>query len=183
MKRLLLLFLLFLPCAPALADERILSFHSEIVVLQDGSQQVTETIRVRAEGEQIRQGIYRDFPTDYRDRLGNRYRVGFEVLGARRDGQTENYVLQTQGNGVRVYLGRKGIFLPPGNYAYELSYRTDRQLGFFPDHDELYWNLTGNGWDFPIDRATARLLLPEGIPSAGLQAEGYTGPFGSQGQD
>jgi len=184
-KRLLIMLvaLLLLSVSVAPAEERILSFDSEIVVLQDGSQQVTETIRVRAEGEQIRQGIYRDFPTDYRDRLGNRYRVGFEVLGVKRDGQTENYFTQQQGNGVRTYMGRKGVILPPGNYQYQLSYRTDRQLGFFTGHDELYWNVTGNGWDFPIDRVSARVLLPEGIPSAGLQADGYTGPFGSQGQD
>jgi len=185
MRRLLPLILIFLllPISAALAEERILSFHSEIVVLPDGSQQVTETIRVRAEGQQIRQGIYRDFPTDYKDRIGNRYRVGFEVLGVQRDGQKENYFTQPQGNGVRIYMGRKGIFLPPGNYQYELTYRTDRQLGFFADHDELYWNVTGNSWDFPIDRVSARVLLPEGIPSDELQAEGYTGPFGSQGQD
>lgn len=185
MKRLLsmTLALLLLLVTAALADERILSFHSEIVVLQDGSQQVTETIRVRAEGQQIRQGIYRDFPTDYKDRIGNRYRVGFEVLGANRDGHPENYFTQPQGNGVRIYLGRKGVFLSPGNYAYELTYRTDRQLGFFADHDELYWNVTGNGWDFPIDRVSARVLLPEGIPSDELQADGYTGPIGSKSQD
>ena len=41
-----------------------------------------------------------------------------------------------------------------------LVYRTDRQMGYFSDHDELYWNATGNGWSFPIDHASARVLLP-----------------------
>jgi hypothetical protein len=48
----------------AVADERILSFHSKIDVAADGGMDVTETIRVRAEGQAIRHGIYRDFPTD-----------------------------------------------------------------------------------------------------------------------
>ena len=61
------------------------------------------------------------------------------------------------GNGVRVYLGSANVMLPHGEHTYELVYRTDRQMGFFADHDELYWNVTGNGWDFPIDRATARV--------------------------
>ena len=75
----------------ALADERILSFHSDIQVAVDSSMQATETIRVQAEGEQIKRGIYRDFPTDYRDHMQNRIQVGFEVLNVSRDGRSENY--------------------------------------------------------------------------------------------
>jgi hypothetical protein len=70
MKRLIALVLLCLPLA-ALADERILSFHSDVRVMADGMIEVTESIKVRAEGQQIRRGIYRDFPVDYEDRLGN----------------------------------------------------------------------------------------------------------------
>ena len=58
--------------APAAAQERILAYHSLLEVQADGSLEVTETIRVRAEGREIRRGIYRDFPTRYRDRAGNR---------------------------------------------------------------------------------------------------------------
>ena len=76
MNRFLLACLLLTP-AFAAADERILSFDSNIVVRQDGSIEVTETIRVRAEGKQIRRGIYRDFPTDYEDKSGNDYHVRF----------------------------------------------------------------------------------------------------------
>ena len=76
--------------APAVnATERILDYRSEIVVAVDASMDVTEQIRVRAEGREIRRGIYRDFPTDYRDRFGNRYRVGFQVESVTRDGDPE----------------------------------------------------------------------------------------------
>ena len=47
---------------PARADERILSWHSHIVVEKSGDLVVTETIRVRAEGDRIKRGIYRDIP-------------------------------------------------------------------------------------------------------------------------
>ena len=60
---------------PAQADERILAYHSDIRIDADGAMTVTETIRVRAEGTNIRRGIYRTFPTTYRDRAGNAYRV------------------------------------------------------------------------------------------------------------
>ncbi|MET0225400.1 MAG: DUF2207 domain-containing protein, partial [Dokdonella sp.] len=73
--------------------------------------------------------------------------------------------------------------LTPGEYAYELHYRTTRQLGFFDDHDELYWNVTGNGWEFPIDAASAAIALPGSIDVADLRVEGYTGAQGSKAQD
>ena len=65
---------------PVLAEERILSYDSDIDIRADGSLDVTERITVRAEGQQIRRGIYRDFPTRYKDRFGNRVVVDFEVL-------------------------------------------------------------------------------------------------------
>ena len=77
--------LLFFVAFAASADERILNFHSEIRVLQDGWIEVTETIRVRAEGNRIRRGIYRDFPTEYYDKLGNRYEVDFRPLAVWRN--------------------------------------------------------------------------------------------------
>ena len=79
MKRLLLLLLIAFTCSAAGAKERILDFHSEIIVNQDGSMGVTETIRVRAEGAAIKRGIYRDFPTDYRDRITS-YNVCYTKL-------------------------------------------------------------------------------------------------------
>ena len=111
-RRVLFWLALFVPLAcSAMADERILDYQSDIEVFADGSMQVTETIRVRAEQKEIKRGIYRDFPTDYKDRFGNRYRVGFEVLEAKRDGHQESWHRKAQGNGVRVYLCDKNIYL------------------------------------------------------------------------
>src|SRR5690606_22836753 len=106
----LLLLVLFL-CAPVAAQERILSFHSDIQLLASGELEVTETIRVRAEGKNIRRGIYRDFPTRYRDRLGNRVVVDFEPLGVERDGEPEPWFTENLPNGVRVNTGNDD-FLP-----------------------------------------------------------------------
>ena len=143
----------------AQADERILSYHSDIQINADRSMIVTETIRVRAEGKKIRHGIYRDFPTRYSDRHGNDYHVGFRVLSVQRDGRPESYHQKDLANGVRTYLGKSNYSLPQGEYTYIISYRTTHQLGFFSDFDELYWNVTGNGWDFAIDNASALVRL------------------------
>ena len=163
--------------AAARAAERIVSFHGEIEVHADGSMTVRETIRAVAEGDEIRRGIYRDFPTRYRNALGLRVRVPFEVLEVRRDGASEAFHLEPRDDGVRVYVGRETVTLPHGEHVFELAYRTDRQIGFFADHDELYWNVTGNGWVFPIERASARVTLPA---TGVLSVEGYTGPSGSK---
>jgi uncharacterized membrane protein YgcG len=142
---------------------------------------VTETIRVRAEGQNIKRGIYRDFPQIYRSSWGLVSKTGFTVVTVLRDGNPEPYHTENRENGIRVYIGQGSVILPPGPYTYELTYRTDRQLGFFEDHDELYWNVTGNGWDFPIDRVTANVRLPGGASITATEA--YTGPQGARGRD
>ncbi|MGR9091159.1 MAG: DUF2207 domain-containing protein [Gammaproteobacteria bacterium] len=169
--------------AATLADERIHTFDSNISVHADGSMTVIETITVTSEGNRIKRGIYRDFPTDYRDRHGNRLRVGFEVSGIRRNGAPEPHQTQRIKNGIRVYIGRESQLIPHGQHTYEISYKTDRQLGFFAEHDELYWNVTGNEWEFPIDAASATLALPSPVSSDTLEASAYTGPLGSSARD
>ncbi len=163
--------------------ERILDYHSSIAVGQDGSIIVEETIKVRCEGRSIQRGIYRDLPTEYRDRFGIRYVVGLDILSVERDGAPEPYHVERLWNGQRIYAGEKSILLKPGDYTYRLKYATNRQIGFFKDHDELYWNVTGVGWEFPIDRASAEVTLPAGVPSSEVQVEGYTGPEGSRDKD
>ena len=156
---------------------------SDIAVHQDGSMTVTETIRVRAEGRNIKRGIYRDFPTRYRTKNGNDYVVDFELYDVSRDGKNELHHTESLSNGVRIYIGQKNVLLKPGEYRYKISYRTDRQLGFFEQHDELYWNVTGNDWAFPIDEVTTRITLPARIPSHEISTEGYTGFYGEYGKD
>jgi hypothetical protein len=177
---------LLLACAgapPAEAREVIRRFHSHIVVREDGSMEVQETIAVRAEGDQIRRGIYRDFPTQYQDRLGHDYVVGFELQQVLRDGFAEPHHTAPQENGIRIYIGDADVFLPTGEYTYMLTYTTTRQLGFFEDHDELYWNVTGTGWSFPIEEASATVVLPGQVEASALRLDGYTGPQGAAGRD
>jgi uncharacterized membrane protein YgcG len=168
---------------PALAQERILAYDVDLVVEPDGGLLVTENIRVRAEGQQIRRGIYRDFPVRYKDRSGNNYVVDFQMLGVERDGRPEAYFTENLFNGVRINTGGDDFLPVPADITFTLRYRTTRQLGFFEEHDELYWNATGLGWDFPIDSATARVRLPGEVPSAQMQLYAYTGPSGAQGRD
>ena len=162
-------------------SERILDFKSAISVHRDGSMTVSESITVVCDQKQIKRGIFRDFPTRYKDRYGNTVQVNFDVREVLRDGRPEPYHIKDLSNGKRVYVGQKDTLLKPGTYTYRITYRTSRQLGFFKDFDELYWNVTGNGWRFPMDHVDAVVALPPGTEI--LQKTAYTGVQGGKGQD
>jgi uncharacterized membrane protein YgcG len=174
------LLLFFALTAPGFAEERILSFESDVAIQEDGALDVTETITVRAEGDRIRRGILRDFPTRYEGRHGGQVRVGFDLIGVTRNGEPETAVREAIRNGVRIRIGKEDLFLDPGDHRYVIRYRTDRQLGRFDGFDELYWNVTGTGWIFPIDRVDARITLPR--PARFGQHSVYTGPQGATGK-
>lgn len=166
------------PCG-ALAQERILSFVSDVVVLKNGDLDVTETITVQAEGQSIRRGIFRDFPTSYRRRDDTYVVVGFEVQSVTRDGSPEPYATENISNGVRARLGSADRNVARGPHVYVIRYRTTRQIGYFETFDELYWNATGNGWNFNIDAVEARITLPQGAQIS--QSASYTGAQGATG--
>jgi uncharacterized membrane protein YgcG len=162
---------------PANAEERITRFLSEVQVEPDSTLNVTETIDVIAEGVSIRRGIYRDFPTRYLGRTGGQVRVGFTLQTVTRDGAAEKSAIEPISKGVRVRIGDAEKLLDEGEHRYVIRYRTTRQIGRFADYDELYWNVTGNGWMFPIDLAEAHIRLPQAV-KLGNRAI-YTGAQGS----
>lgn len=171
----LLLGALFL-VLPLGAREEIREFRSVVDVQESGDLLVEETITVRAEGREIKRGIFREFPTEYKERFGLRRKVGFEVLEVLRDGRPEPWVTNALQNGMRVYIGKEDVLLAPGVYSYTIRYRTNRQIATGEDADELYWNVTGNGWAFPILRSVARIQLPGRAEVT--SAKGFTGPQG-----
>lgn len=176
--RLLLPALLWLAASfPAAGAELIRSYHSDIHLAADGELTVAETITVNAEGRDIRRGIFRDFPLTMEDEEGRTVRVGFDVLSVTRNGQAEDWHTESITGGIRIYTGSEDVFLEEGEHTYVITYRTDRQIRYFDDHDELYWNVTGNGWMFRIEQASARVTFPEGAQVTEMVA--YTGPLGA----
>ena len=177
------LLLVLLHCAPTSAAEAILDYSVLIQVQDDASLEVTEHITVRAEGRNIRRGIYRDFPTRYRDRAGNAVVVDLDVLGVERNGQPEPWFTERMFNGIRINTGNDDYLPAPAEHRYTLRYRTTRQIGFFETHDELYFNAIAQDWMFPIQAASVEVRLPQPVPTGEMNAEAYTGPQGAQGRD
>jgi uncharacterized membrane protein YgcG len=61
-----------------------------------------------------------------------------------------------------------------------LTYKVSNGLKYFEDHDELYWNVTGDEWEVPIESAAARILLPAG--ATGVKALAFSGAYGAREQ-
>jgi uncharacterized membrane protein YgcG len=175
------LLLLAAALTPASAAERITQFVSDVHVQRNGDLEVAETIAVMAEGQTIKRGFLRDFPTSYANRDGTRVEVDFDVHGVTRNGAPEPFAVERLANGYRIRIGSADKVLEFGVHTYVITYRTTRQIGFFAGFDELYWNATGTGWTMPIEMAEARITLPENVPFR--QVAFYTGPQGAKDRD
>ncbi|MCB1448232.1 MAG: DUF2207 domain-containing protein, partial [Rhizobiaceae bacterium] len=174
---LFLVLSLFLTALPARAEEMIESFHAAIDLSKSGRMTVTETIRVKAEGYKIKRGIFRDFPLTFTGEDGALHRVDFSIDKIERNGQDEPYKTEAIDGGVRIYIGDPDVFIPRGEHIYSITYETGRQVRYRKDFDELFWNVTGNGWDFWIREASATIVLPEGArPEA---TTFFTGLYGA----
>ena len=161
--------LVFLSTAVS-ASEAVKDFHADIHVQTDGSVFVTERITVRREGVKIRRGIYRSLPKTKG--------VKYSVVSVKRDGKKEPYFVSACSK--RFFTVNTGNDYPlprDGLYTFEITYRASNVILSFDTHDELYWNVTGNEWELPIERASADVFLPDG---AGLRrTASYIGVHGS----
>ncbi|MEZ5959181.1 MAG: DUF2207 domain-containing protein [Hyphomonadaceae bacterium] len=180
--RALVVALFALLIAPAaLAQEQIHDFDVAIEVQRDGDIVVTETIRVTSAGVEIRRGIFRDLPRFYVDTDNTRLAYEYHVLDIQRDGHDEPYDTETEGNAFRIIIGDEDVFLDDGLHTYVIKYEVKNQVRYFDDHDEIYWNVTGNYWYFPIAHARATITLPPGADVT--QTAAYTGDVGATGRD
>lgn len=173
--------LLIFTAPAAFAAEVIDSFASDIVLEKSGAMTVTETITVNAEGNQINHGIFRDFPLYFTDAAERRRSVDFDMVSVQRDGADEPWHTESISGGIRIYAGSADVRVTPGRHRYVFTYKTNRQIRYFDDHAELYWNVTGNGWIFPIRSATATVTLPPGV--AATDTVFFTGPQGGTGKN
>ncbi|WP_312929406.1 DUF2207 domain-containing protein [Agrobacterium cavarae] len=179
--RFLALFFFLVTVLPASAEEFILSYDSTITIAKNGELTVTETIKARAEGDRIKHGIYRDFPLYTLDADGKLTKVGFNIVSVKRDGAVEYWDTKWIDGGIRIYVGDADRLLTKGDHVFQITYTTDRQIRHFDTYDELTWNVTGTGWEFPMRDVSATILLPEGTSPS--ETAFFTGPLGAVGKD
>lgn len=181
MKKIILLLSFFIAYSSTCLGAIINNFDVAITVSESGELIIRETIKVTTNGNQIKRGIIRDIPTDYKTSEGFNVDIGFNLISVKKDGVDTPYKIFSKSNGVSIRIGQRNVILPPGQYRYEISYTVNRAIGFFKNHDELYWNVTGNGWKFPIEHATAEVFLPTDAAISKITA--YTGAQGQTGKE
>lgn len=153
-------------------------FRSDIVIGADGVVSVTET--VDADFTTPRHGIYRYIPTQGKDTAGESYVISVKLLGVTRDGRDERADSSYSGDNLVWRVGDPNLTLE-GKHEYVLRYSVTGAIGRFADFDELYWNVSGEGWDVPLPTVSATVTLPPGVKE--LQSACYTGPYGSKESD
>ena len=152
-------------------------FQADIQVLSSGELLVIETIRPRFTGSW--NGLKRDIPVEYRTPQGFNYTLLLDLVSV----TDENHVpLKCESYRDRHYQTFK-IWLPGAQDATKtlvLTYKVSNGLKYFEDHDELYWNVTGDEWEVLIEAASARILLPAG--ASGVKALAFSGAYGAREQ-
>jgi len=179
MKRLILFLLLFfsLTASALAAPIHIRDFQVLVDVESNGGIVVQERLLVDIPRTGEFRGIFRDIPVVTRWRESGVARM--DVLSVMLDGKPRPADdVKKDGSFMRVYQRDKNTVLKPGLHEFVLTYRMTGQIGFFPPNDELTWNVTGSGWEAPIDKASCVIRCPKGAPFYGQSA--WLGRMGSR---
>lgn len=169
-------FIAFFPISVHSQDFTINDFTANILVNPDSSFTVKETLTV--EFHRPRHGIYREIPYIYTDSLGRNIKTPTEVLSVRDgNGNKLRSKIIKSGNLINIRIGDPDLYVS-GLQKYEIFYKVENAILFFDDHDELYWNVTGNYWKAEIKHAECTVSLA-GKKTKEFRAACYTGIIGS----
>ena len=162
------------------ATDQIDSFDSTIYINQNGTITVHEVISYDF-GATAHHGIYRDIPYKKTNQEGKTFKMLLKVDAVRGDkGQQVQYKTSTTTSEIKIKIGDPNATIT-GKHTYEIDYTVSGVLTYFTDHDELYWNITGTGWEVPIKAVTARIMLPQNSQSVLPKNVNYTCYTGAQG--
>jgi len=170
-----LLLLVLAACLPAAARSwHIATFSSQVLVDEDSSAVITERITLAFVGHW--NGIYRDIPVDYPGPGGSNYKLLLKIISVK-DGEGRPLEYESR---IQEGFRKLKIYVPGADDTtrmVEITYAVPNALRHFPDHDEFYWNVTGNDWPVPIDHASAFVIFPAQAAGS-LRAQAFTGAYG-----
>lgn len=183
-----MLFLILFLCASILSvsaqvsssTERIKSFDATAIVESNRMLTVTEKI-VYDFGNASKHGIYRTIPEKY-SRNGGSYRLRFNVKDVWMDGKAVAYSITSRTPNLTIRIGDADKMIT-GIHEYQIVYQTDQAINFFNDHDELYWNVTGNSWEVPIESASISVKGPDGFDAVTAKDDCFVGSYGSSSRE
>jgi len=159
----------------------IISFNSDIEIQKEGTLLIEEKIDVDFGSEQ-KHGLVREITYKITNEDGDRLKFGIEILDIS-DGQGNKYNFSSAkiNDYIELKIGDPDKLIT-GQKTYVIKYRVSGGITYFTDHDELYWNLSGNYWNYPIESFTSRIELPEGTNEENIKYICYEGNDTSEEQ-
>lgn len=162
--------------------ESIKNFQSNIKINKDGTILVEENIHYDF-GSLEKHGIYRNIPVTKENSDGKIYKLDTYVQSVIDEkGNAYNYTTSNNSSYLSIKIGDVDKLIT-GEHIYVIRYLVSGALTYFSDHDELYWNFTGNEWEVPILSASSKIEFNTDINSRFLNIVCYEGYKGSTSQD
>lgn len=169
-KAFIFLFILLFPLI-SFATERITDYDVSIYINKDATLYIIENIKVFVEGKNIKRGLVRFLPKDG---------VKYELLEVKRNGNKEDYFTENKNGNFVINTGNDSFLPFNTEQTFTIKYKVYNALQFKDNFAELYWNVSGNGWDFSIDNINAKVILPKNVEV--FENSAYIGKYGSKEQ-
>ena len=176
-----LVLCLILIASFAQAKEYIQKYDVDIQVLDNSLIRVRENIQVRAEGYNIKRGIFRKIITRRRHpKLGM---INYDIIVEEilRNGKSEPYHVKSSRSSKTIYIGKKSYYIPRGIHTFTIQYLVNKQIFRFDNYDELYWNAIGTQWNFPIHSSSITLRTPKHLVIE--YSDGWNGKINEKKKD
>ncbi len=171
-----LFFLLFFLIKPQISFAEVIhSYDVNITAHKSGLMDVTETINYDFE-DLAKHGIYRYIPIY--SKVGDLYRIlNIKDIKVERDGLNENFTISKNNEQVYLKIGNADKTIT-GAHIYKINYTVGNGIGSnYQDHDEIYWNGTGNDWLVAIEKVSFKIDTDFNAKLNNLIC--FTGSFGS----
>ena len=160
----------------ATATLRIEDFAVDIVIESSGELLVTERITVRFLTPH--HGIERFIPISGRTPWGETVKIDLRLEEILMDKAPVQYTTRTRGSNRTIRIGDPDRTIT-GTFEYTIRYQANRALLFTENSIRLYWNITGNDWDVPIEQASATVHFPNTVNLDSVSSISYLGYYGS----
>jgi len=171
-------FLFFFFKPPNAFAEVIHSFDVNIAAHKNGEMDIVETINYDFE-DLYKHGIYRYIPLY--SKVGDLYRViKIKNINILRDEKKEKFTVSKNKEQIYFKIGDADKTIN-GTHVYKILYTVENGIGSnFPEHDEIYWNITGSNWQVRIEKATATISTDFSAKPTDFIC--FEGPLGSKNQ-
>ena len=151
----------------AYSQESIREFYSTVIVNQDSTIEVKESITYDF-GLNSRHGIIRYIPYQYplEDKI---LVLDYQIKSVQDDkGENIEYSIYTEGDYFVIKIGSENKLIS-NEKIYVIDYIIGGAINYFSDYDELFWNVTGNNWQVPIDHAQLNFVLSDSFIDLSLE--------------